>query len=39
MPNKLTTRDCSSIQEHRVANKLNGRVNSNSGAGHFNKMC
>ena len=37
MPKKLTTRDCSSVQEHRVANKLDGRVNSNSGAGRFAK--
>ena len=33
----MTTREASSIQENRVAKKLGGVVNSNSGAGKFNK--
>lgn len=33
----MTTREASSIQENRVAKKLGGVVNSNSGAGNFNK--
>lgn len=35
--NKETTRYSSSVQEKRIANKLNGKVSSNSGAGLFNK--
>ena len=35
--NKNSTRYASSIQEERIAKKLNGRVNSNSGAGKFAK--
>lgn len=34
---KLSTRAASSIQEGRVAKKLNGIVNSNSGAGLWDK--
>lgn len=37
MVNKEATRLASSIQESRVANKLDGKVSSNSGAGMFNK--
>lgn len=37
MTGKLSTRDASSIQEKRIAKKFNGQVNSNSGAGLFNK--
>lgn len=37
MPKKLTTRDCSRVQENRVAWKFDGIVNSNSGAGRFEK--
>lgn len=33
----MTTRECSSIQEHRIASKLGGVSNSSSGSGHFNK--
>lgn len=35
--NKETTRYSSSVQEKRIANKLNGKISSNSGAGLFNK--
>lgn len=35
--NKDSTRYASSTQEKRVAKNLNGYVNSNSGAGKFNK--
>lgn len=35
--NKETTRYSSSIQEKRIANKLNGKISPNSGAGLFNK--
>ena len=34
---KITTRHASAIQEKRVADKLNGKVNSNSGAGKWDK--
>ena len=37
MANKEATRHASSVQENRVANKLDGQVSSNSGAGLFNK--
>ena len=37
MKNKEATRYASSVQEKRVAGKLNGTVSSNSGAGLFNK--
>ena len=37
MKNKEATRYASSVQEKRVAGKLNGVVSSNSGAGLFNK--
>ena len=37
MKNKSATRYASSVQENRVANKLGGYVNSNSGAGLFKK--
>lgn len=35
--NKETTRYASSIQENRIAKKLDGVVTPNSGAGHFKK--
>ncbi len=35
--NKSSTRYVSSIQEKRIAKKLGGYVNANSGAGKFNK--
>ena len=35
--NKESTRYASSIQENRIANKLDGKISSNSGAGLFNK--
>ena len=35
--NKSATRYASETQENRIANKLGGRVNSNSGAGKFAK--
>lgn len=34
---KVTTREASSIQEKRIANKFDGAVGSNSGAGRFDK--
>ena len=34
---KISTREASSIQEHRVASKLGGHVNPNSGAGLWDK--
>ena len=37
MTNKEATRYASSVQEKRVAGKLDGKVSSNSGAGLFNK--
>ena len=37
MTNKEATRYASATQEKRVANKLGGKVSSNSGAGLFNK--
>ena len=33
----ITTREVSSIQEQRVAKKLNGYITPNSGAGYFKK--
>lgn len=35
--NKITTREASSIQEKRIAKKLNGTVTPNSGAGLWDK--
>lgn len=35
--NKEATRYSSSVQEKRIANKLNGKISSNSGAGLFDK--
>lgn len=32
-----STRECSSVQENRIANKLEGFANSSSGSGRFNK--
>lgn len=37
MANKLSTRDVAAVQEKRVAKKLGGYVNSNSGAGRWDK--
>ena len=37
MSAKISTRKASSIQEERIAKKLGGIVNSNSGAGLWNK--
>ena len=37
MVNKESTRYASSTQEKRIANKLGGIINSNSGAGKFDK--
>lgn len=34
---EITTREASSIQEHRIAKKLNGTVNPNSGGGLWEK--